>query len=164
MAPSNSPNGATWRINGAIWRQNVANAHYRQISPFLAPNGAIWRQIWRHVAPRGATCRQWRSPFAKYWRLLAVSPRGDGTKSEKKHAQIVIARWRHLTPLSDQEIKSPNGAVWRHMATFGAKWRYLAPNGELTFTASWRHMAKLGAKWRRLAPNGAIWRLDLLIT
>ena len=148
MAPSNSPNGATWRTNGAIWRQYLASAHYRQIAPFSSPNGAIWRQIWRHVAPRGATWRHLaianlrHSPnLGDTWRYRHVAMRHSLKKTMRK---IFMAKWRHLAPFGDKCSSS-------QMAPYLAKLRHLAP-----FIAIYRQMSPFIAKWRQISPNFAI--------
>jgi len=119
-------------------------------------NSAIWRQIWRHLAPDGAR-----------WKDLAVP-----TAIWRQMAQITRQIWRHLAPY---------GAIWRHLLALLAPdgfsflvptaiWRHpknpsdLAPSGARSgarkMSEKWRQMAPDGASWscRHLAPDGAIWR------
>ena len=147
MAPSNSPNGATWRTNGAIWRQYLASAHYRQMAPNLAPCGATWRHLaianLRHSPNLGDT-----------WRYRHVAMRHSLKKTMRK---IFIAKWRHLAPFGDKCSSSqmaPIGAIPRQTSPFIAIYRHLAP-----FIAKCRHLSPNGTKFRHIAPYGAIWRI-----
>ena len=151
MAPFGAIEFAKWRHVANKWRHLAPKCGECTLSPNIAISGAKWRQIWRHAAPRGASGDRHSPNIGDSWRYRHVAMVQSLKKNMRK---IVIAKWRHLAPLSDQEIKSPNGAVWRHMATIGAKWRtnfdrHLVPYGD-----NWRHMAIFGAIWRNLALNG----------
>ena len=163
---------AKWRhsapfgaIKFAKWR-HVANK-WRHLAPIsgecaLSPNGAIfiakWRQIWRHVAPRGATWRHLAianlrlSPnLGDTWRYRHVAMRHSLKKTMRK---IFIAKWRHLAIKignfqcflkQNTRHAAPRGAIWRLLAPFGDDWRQMAPFGEVVI---WPLMAPFGEVWR----------------
>ena len=139
---------------------------WRQMAPFGAKSGATWR----HAAPRGASGDRHSQNIGDSWRYRHMAMVHSLKKNMRK---IVIAKWRHLAPLSDQEIKSPNGTVWRQTSPFGAKFRQMAVKVSSPFGAKCRHMAPIVAIWRQsfvkvsslfgaerrhMAPNVAIWR------
>ena len=146
-----APYGA---IKFAKWR-HVANK-WRHLAPIsgecaLSPNGAIWRQIWRHLAI--ANLRH--SPnLGDTWRYRHVAMRHSLKKTMRK---IFIAKWRHLAPFGDKCSSSqmaPIGAIPRQTSPFIAIYRHLAP-----FIAKCRHSSPNGANLRQISPYGAIWRI-----
>ena len=147
LAPFGAMKFAKWRHVANKWRQNMANAHYRQMSPFSSPNGAKSGAIWRHLAianPR-------HSPnLGDTWRHRHVAMPHSLKKTMRK---IFIAKRRRSAPFGDKCSSS-------QMAPFGAISRQITPNFAIWgFITISRQMALNVAKFRHMAPFGGIWRI-----